>query len=41
MRDKLTHDYFGVDTEVVWRTVKEDLPGLKSALIQILDETKS
>ena len=41
MRDKLTHDYFGVDAKVVWRTVKDDLPGLRSALIQILDETKS
>jgi uncharacterized protein with HEPN domain len=26
MRDKVIHDYFGVDAEVVWRTVKEDLP---------------
>jgi uncharacterized protein with HEPN domain len=26
MRDKLIHDYFGVNLEVVWRTVKEDLP---------------
>jgi uncharacterized protein with HEPN domain len=33
MRDKLIHDYFGVDVDVVWRTVKEDIPFLK-ALIQ-------
>jgi len=26
MRDKLVHDYMGVDVEVVWKTVKEDLP---------------
>src|SRR5688500_11302043 len=26
MRNKLTHEYFGVNTEVVWRTVQEDLP---------------
>ena len=25
-RDKLIHDYFGVDLKVVWRTVREDLP---------------
>lgn len=25
MRNKLTHEYFGVNTKVVWRTVKEDL----------------
>jgi uncharacterized protein with HEPN domain len=32
MRDKLIHDYFGVDLEVVWHTVKHDLPPLKAAL---------
>ncbi len=24
MRDKVIHEYFGVDVAVVWRTVKED-----------------
>lgn len=28
MRDKLIHDYFGVDIQSVWLTVKEDLPAL-------------
>ena len=28
MRNKLTHEYFGVNTKVVWRTVQEDLPAL-------------
>ncbi|HDQ04316.1 MAG TPA: DUF86 domain-containing protein [Deltaproteobacteria bacterium] len=32
MRDKLIHDYFGVNLEVVWRTVKEDLPPLLKAV---------
>jgi len=26
MRDKLIHDYMGVDKEVVWKTIKEDIP---------------
>ena len=26
MRNKLMHEYFGVNMQVVWRTVKEDLP---------------
>ena len=26
MRNKLTHEYFGVSTKVIWRTVQEDLP---------------
>ena len=25
-RDKLIHEYFGVNLSVVWRTVQEDLP---------------
>lgn len=28
MRNKIIHDYFEVDYEVVWRTVKNDLPNL-------------
>lgn len=32
MRDKLIHDYFGVNLRVVWKTVQEDLPRLQKAL---------
>ncbi|MBI4318112.1 MAG: DUF86 domain-containing protein [Chloroflexi bacterium] len=28
MRDKLIHDYLGVDLELTWRVVKDDLPVL-------------
>jgi uncharacterized protein with HEPN domain len=35
MRDKLTHDYFGVNIEVVWKTVVEDLPYLRAAISRI------
>ena len=38
MRDKLTHDYFGVDMEAVWLTAKDDIPVLKAAVSRILDE---
>ncbi len=37
MRDKLIHDYFGVDVETVWLTVKNDIPVLKSQIKKILD----
>ena len=37
MRNKLTHEYFGVNTKVVWRTVQEDLPVIISALRKIID----
>jgi uncharacterized protein with HEPN domain len=35
MRDKLIHDYFGVDVDVVWKTVVEDIPYLKSLIENI------
>lgn len=28
MRDKLIHDYFDVDLDTVWETVKVDIPAL-------------
>ena len=39
MRDKLIHDYFGVDIEKVWLTAKDDLPLLKLQIGNILTET--
>ena len=36
MRNKLTLEYFGVNTEVVWRTVQEDLPVIIPALKKML-----
>lgn len=38
MRDKVVHEYFGVDAEVVWRTVREDLPPLRKAIEHILTD---
>jgi uncharacterized protein with HEPN domain len=35
MRDKLIHDYMGVDTTVIWQTILEDLPALKDQLGKI------
>ena len=32
MRNKILHEYFGVDTETVWKTITEDLPMLKKSL---------
>jgi uncharacterized protein with HEPN domain len=26
MRNKVIHEYFGVDEEILWKTIKEDLP---------------
>ena len=38
MRDKLIHQYFGVDIEKVWNTAKEDLPILKEQVAGILKD---
>ena len=37
MRDKLIHDYFGVDLDAVWDTVKRDVPRLKDELREIVE----
>jgi uncharacterized protein with HEPN domain len=36
MRDKLIHDYLGVDVDVVWKTIKEDIPALKKQISEII-----
>jgi len=36
MRDKMVHDYFGVDIEKVWLTVQHDIPILKKQINRIL-----
>jgi uncharacterized protein with HEPN domain len=36
MRDKLIHEYFGVKLELVWTTVKSNLPELEKQIRQIL-----
>lgn len=36
MRDKLIHNYFGVDIDAVWDTVKKDIPTLKEEIKKIL-----
>ncbi len=36
MRNKLAHDYFGVDLEVIWRTIQEDLPALQAPIEHVL-----
>ncbi len=35
MRDKLIHDYFGVDIDVVWKTAIEDIPSVLISLHRI------
>ncbi len=41
MRDKLIHDYFGVDIEVVWNTANEKILSLENEIKQILSDYQS
>jgi uncharacterized protein with HEPN domain len=36
MRDRLTHDYFGVDLTLVWTAVERDVPALRTAVEALL-----
>jgi len=38
MRDKMIHDYFGVDLSVVWDTVKVDIPKIKPLIKKIIKD---
>ena len=45
MRDVMIHDYFGVDIETVWETIKANIPKTKPMSVGVLkrieDETAS
>jgi uncharacterized protein with HEPN domain len=36
MRNVVVHEYFGVTNETLWRTAREDLPGLLEGLRRLL-----
>lgn len=36
MRNKLIHEYFGVDLETLWNTIKNRLPEIKTPIEEIL-----
>lgn len=40
MRNIMIHEYFGVDSEVIWKTVREDLPRLCSQLSRMLADVE-
>jgi uncharacterized protein with HEPN domain len=41
MRDKLIHEYFGVDLETVWQTVQDDLEDIRQAVEHLLHDLDS
>jgi uncharacterized protein with HEPN domain len=41
MRDKLVHDYFGVDLDLVWDVVASELPAARTRIILLLEELEA
>ena len=41
MRDRISHAYFGVDLEIVWRVVKERIPDIKPLVVKMLKESNN
>jgi len=40
MRNKVTHEYFGVDNAILWKTIQEDIPKLKKEINRIRKDSK-
>jgi len=40
-RNLLIHEYFGVDLEIVWKIIKDDLPSLLGAIKEIVNENSN
>jgi len=40
LRDLITHVYFGIDLDVIWNIIKNDLPKFKKQIEKILKEIK-
>lgn len=38
MRDKLIHDYFGVDLDLVWDVIASELPNARTRITALLNE---
>jgi uncharacterized protein with HEPN domain len=41
MRDKLIHDYFNTDVEIIWKAVQDDVPQLKIMIFTVLEDLRN
>jgi uncharacterized protein with HEPN domain len=41
MRDKLIHEYFGVNYQVLWKTATEDIPSIHPLVAQVCRKESS
>ena len=40
LRNIITHEYFGIDYEVIWEIAKNDLPNNRLALLNLIEKEK-
>ncbi|MBN1499188.1 MAG: DUF86 domain-containing protein [Spirochaetes bacterium] len=40
MRDRLIHGYFGIDTDVIWKTIQSDIPEILPLIIGLYSTYK-
>ncbi len=38
IRDKIIHDYFGIDYEIIWQTMENKIPTLKEWMELIIEK---
>lgn len=38
MRDKLIHEYFGINLDMVWEVIRKDIPKLKKQILRLLEK---
>ena len=41
MRDKMIHEYFGVNLSIVWQTIEEDLPLMDAMIKKIIADEEA
>ncbi len=41
MRNIVAHEYFGIDYDTIWKTIKKSLPILKAEIIEVIERESS
>ena len=41
MRNKVIHEYFGVNYKILWKTAKESIPKLRKEIVRLIEEAHS
>ena len=40
-RNRVVHDYMGIDSEIIWGIVQNDIPDLLTALRRLLEDERA